>query len=118
VEQATSAGRAHDAADLITTLGWSRRVTDRISVGAESIGQDLEGFWDPSEADGGAKLLVGPSFLVQSKRGDWMASVVAGPVAHRPSVTPSPALSGAGVSDGQTHLGMFVSATWVLFAHR
>ena len=117
VEQATTSPRAHDAADVITSLGWSRRVTDRLSVGAEGIGQDLEGFWDPTEADGGAKLLVGPSFHVQSRRGDWGASVVAGPVIHRPS-TSAPALSSAGVSDGHTHLGMFVSATWVPFVHR
>ena len=55
VEQVMSSPRAHDAADVITSLGWSRRVTDRLSVGAEGIGQDLEGFWDPTEADGGAK---------------------------------------------------------------
>src|SRR5262245_26275749 len=46
-----------DAADVVTTVGWSRRVGDRFSAGVESIGQDLEGLWDPAEADGGARLL-------------------------------------------------------------
>ena len=68
----------------ITSLGWSRRIDNRISVGVESIGQDLEGLWNPAEADGGAKLLVGPSFHAYSKGGDWSTSVIAGPVVRTP----------------------------------
>jgi hypothetical protein len=64
--RAGSSPLRRDAADVVTSLGWSRRIGDRISVGVEGIGQDLEGFWNPAEVDGGAKLLVGPSVHVQS----------------------------------------------------
>ena len=106
LERATSSPRLHDAADVITTLGWSRAVSDRVSLGVESIGQDLEGLWNPAEADGGARLLVGPSIQAQSKHGAWTARFTAGPVAHRqPGTSPHP-------------FGVFASATWIPALHR
>lgn len=112
VERAMASPVKRDAADVVTSLGWSRRLGDRLSLGAESIGQDLEGFWNPAEADGGAKLLVGPSLHVQSPRGRWTASVTAGPVVQRRSTTPFPAGQVTTAHDGGRHFGMFVSATW------
>ena len=48
-----------DAVDLITTLGWARKFARGWSLGVEAVGEDLEGFWDPMEAEGGARILVG-----------------------------------------------------------
>jgi hypothetical protein len=102
----------------VTSLGWSRRIGDRISLGVEGIGQDLEGLWSPAEAEGGAKLLVGPSFHVQSKGGDWAAGVTAGPVIHAPSAASPSRVSAATYPDGGRHFGLFASATWVPSLHR
>jgi hypothetical protein len=46
-----------DAVDLITSVGWSRRLSHCVSLGVEAIGEDLEGFWESEEAEGGARLL-------------------------------------------------------------
>ncbi len=101
-----------DAADLVTTLGWSRRVSDRFSLGVESIGQDLEGLWDPSEVDGGTRLVIGASLQVQSKHRTWTASLTAGPVLHqtgRPALESTNSFSPA----GGHHFAIFASANWV-----
>lgn len=50
-----------DAADLSLTLGASVRVTPWWRQGVEVGGEDLEGFWEEEEAEGGAKLLFGPT---------------------------------------------------------
>jgi hypothetical protein len=113
MERAVSSPLRHDAADVVTTLGWSRRLGDRISLGVEGIGQDLEGLWNPAEVDGGAKLLVGPSLHVQSKRGDWAASLTAGPVVHPSSVASPSDVPAATYSHGGRHFGIFASASWV-----
>jgi hypothetical protein len=99
LERAGPSPIAHDTADLVTTVGWSRRIRDGISVGAEGIGQDLEGFWNPKEADGGAKLLVGPSLQARSANGAWAAGVTVGAVFHSVS--------------GASHVGFFASASWI-----
>ena len=80
LEHAMTSVVRHDAADVVTSVGWSHRIGDRFAMGVEGIGQDLEGFWDPTEAEGGAKLLVGPSLHVRSRSGHWTASATAGPV--------------------------------------
>jgi hypothetical protein len=113
MERAVSSPLRHDAADVVTTLGWSRPIGDRVSVGVEGIGQDLEGLWNPAEVDGGAKLLVGPSLHVQSKRGDWAAGLTAGPVVHAPSVASPPDVQAAMYPHGGRHFGIFASASWV-----
>ncbi|TNF24438.1 MAG: hypothetical protein EP329_24925 [Deltaproteobacteria bacterium] len=50
-----------DAADLSLTFGASYRVTPWWRQGIEVGGEDLEGFWEEEEAEGGAKLLLGPT---------------------------------------------------------
>jgi hypothetical protein len=113
MERAVSSPIRHDAADVVTSVGWSRRVGDRISLGVEGIGQDLEGLWNPAEVDGGAKLLVGPSLHAQSKSGDWAASLTAGPVVHAPSVAAPTDFTAATFPGGGRHFGIFASASWV-----
>ena len=93
LEHAMTSGIRRDAADVVTSVGWSHRIGNRIAIGVEGIGQDLEGFWDPTEAEGGAKLLVGPSLHVRSRSGHWSASATAGPVLRSQSTT-SPDLPG------------------------
>lgn len=69
-----------DAVDVISSLGWVRPVTSALSLGVEAIGEDLEGFWEADEAEGGARLLVGPSLQLRGAR--WRFTVGGGPVFH------------------------------------
>lgn len=69
-----------DPVDLVTTVGWTRPVTPSVWLGAEGIGEDLEGFWDPNEAEGGARLLIGPSVRVAPPSRQWSLALTGGPV--------------------------------------
>ena len=71
-----------DAVDLISSVGWARRLGSAVSLGVEGIGEDLEGFWDPTEAEGGARLLVGPSLHVSPAGRKWQLSIAGGPMFH------------------------------------
>lgn len=59
LEKAFSSER--DGIDLMTTLGCAYRLSEQFQIGIEAVGQDLEGFWDEEEAEGGATLFAGPS---------------------------------------------------------
>src|SRR4029077_19366639 len=110
MERAASSPVRRDAADVVASIGWSRRIVDRLALGVEGVGQDLEGFWDAAEADGGAKLLVGPSLHLRSRNGDWSASAVAGPVLRSP-LTATPKSFGATHDAVGNHFGIFASAS-------
>jgi hypothetical protein len=112
VERALSSPEKHDAADVVTSFGWSQRVGHRFSVGLEGIGQDLEGLWDPAEADGGARLLIGPSLHARSRTGNWGASFVAGPVVQTASTALASAPPGAAPPSQGHHFAVFASGTW------
>jgi hypothetical protein len=71
-----------DALDVITSAGWARKFGPSVSLGAEAIGEDLEGFWEAAEAEGGARLLVGPSLHIAPPGRKWQLSVVGGPTIH------------------------------------
>jgi len=71
-----------DPVDLITSVGWARRVTPTVSLGIEALGEDLEGFWEPEEAEGGARMLVGPSLHVAPPGHKWHLSLAGGPTFH------------------------------------
>jgi hypothetical protein len=71
-----------DAVDLITTFGVSRRLWPAFSAGVELIGEDLEGFWEPNEAEGGARLLIGPSIRIAPPTKRWQVAVAGGPLLH------------------------------------
>jgi hypothetical protein len=75
-----------DSLDLITTVGWARRLTPSVALGVEGLGEDLEGFWDPTEAEGGARILVGPSLHVAPRGHKWQMTATGGPIFH-PSST-------------------------------
>jgi hypothetical protein len=76
------AALGRDALDLITTVGVSRRLFPAVYAGAELIGEDLEGFWEADEAEGGARVLIGPSLRIAPTTKRWQVSVAGGPVIH------------------------------------
>ena len=78
---------SRDAVDLISSIGWARRIGTATSIGVEGIGEDLEGFWDPTEAEGGARFLIGPSFHVSPSGRKWQLSIAGGPMFH-PATSP------------------------------
>jgi hypothetical protein len=49
-----------DAVDLLTSIGTSYSIRSKWRAGVEAVGEDLEGFFEKDEAEGGAKLLVSP----------------------------------------------------------
>jgi hypothetical protein len=69
-----------DAVDIITSIGFHHRIFGGLYGGFETVGEDLEGFWDQEEAEGGAKLLVGPSLNMTTKDSKMSFSVSGGPV--------------------------------------
>lgn len=52
---------ARDGVDMVTMIGVSRQMHKWFRGGVELIAEDMEGFWDKEEAEGGAKMLIGPS---------------------------------------------------------
>ena len=66
-----------DAVDVMLTAGMSMRVVNWLRLGVEYVGQDFEGTFDPEEAEGGARHLVGPTVAL-TFMGDRL-SIVGGP---------------------------------------
>jgi hypothetical protein len=71
-----------DALDLITSVGWARKLSHGVSLGVEAIGEDLEGFWETEEAEGGARLLAGPSLHIAPNGQRWQLIATGGPLFH------------------------------------
>jgi hypothetical protein len=71
-----------DAIDLAFTAGWSRRLSPLVALGVEEVAEDLEGFWDPREAEGGARILVGPSVHFTPSGRAWQLTATGGPAFH------------------------------------
>lgn len=69
-----------DAVDVITSVGFHYNLTGSLFAGFEAIGEDLEGFWNPEEAEGGAKLMVGPSMNLAPQKSRFSFSLSGGPV--------------------------------------
>lgn len=82
-----------DALDIITTLGVMHDVRPSVRLGVESVAEDLEGFFEADEAEGGAKLMVGPSIGLGPRAARWTLQVTAGPVFR---LTQSTAAVGSG----------------------
>jgi hypothetical protein len=80
LERPLGAGR--DGVDVITTLGWLRRLGRAFGLGLEAVGEDLEGLWEPNEAEGGAKLFVGPSLHLSPVGRRFHASLAGGPILY------------------------------------
>jgi hypothetical protein len=69
-----------DAVDLITTVGAGRKLGSAVTMSIEAVGQDLEGFWDPEEKDGGARLMAGPSIAIAPPAARWQLTLGGGPI--------------------------------------
>jgi hypothetical protein len=80
LEHAFAPGR--DLVDVIVSAGWARKMGASATLGVEALGEDLEGFWDPTEAEGGSRLIVGPSIHVAPAGHKWQVSTVGGPLFH------------------------------------
>jgi hypothetical protein len=80
IEKPFASGR--DAVDLITTLGWLQSVGHGLRLGVEAVGEDLEGFWEADEAEGGAKLYAGPALHWTAPAGRLWLSAGGGPIVY------------------------------------
>ena len=80
VQKPFATGR--DAIDVITSFGWAARVTSSLAIGVEAIGEDVEGFWNAQEAEGGSRILLGPSMHVAPSGRNWQLSLAGGPTFH------------------------------------
>jgi hypothetical protein len=72
--------RNRDQIDVISSVGFHYNLLGRLYGGFEAVGEDLEGFWDKEEAEGGAKLLIGPSLNMTTNNSRISFSVSGGPV--------------------------------------
>lgn len=69
-----------DKIDLITSIGAQYCLSKGFYGGIEAVGEDLEGLWDKEEAEGGAKILIGPSLNLTPLKSKFSFSVSGGPV--------------------------------------
>lgn len=109
IEKAFSSSR--DGIDLVSSFGYQHRFGKAFFAGVELMGQDLEGFWETDEAEGGAKLMVGPSLNYAPINSRFSFSLAGGPVfyATHSSVLNSGAIRDIGSSAAQN--GYSVKAT-------
>jgi hypothetical protein len=89
-ERAFAKGR--DGLDVVTTVGWLRQAGSVVRLGVEAVGEDLEGLWDREEAEGGAKVFLGPSVHLMAPGRPWSLSLCGGPILY---ASRSPRASGA-----------------------
>jgi hypothetical protein len=87
---------SRDGIDLVTSFGYQHRISGPVFAGFEIMGQDLEGFWETDEAEGGAKLLIGPSINVAPANSRFSLSFSGGPVFY---ATHSTAIASGAIRD-------------------
>lgn len=82
--------RNRDAVDAILSFGLSYAVLRDARLGIEAVSEDLEAFWETEEAEGGARLVVGPTLVVELADQRLNLGLHAGAgVAYLPRPTPS-----------------------------
>ena len=86
--------KSRDKLDFISSFGYQHRVSSVLYLGFEALGQDLEGFWEKDEAEGGAKVMIGPSINLEPNHSKLSFSISGGPVfyATHSQVIPSEAI--------------------------
>jgi len=87
-EKAFDADR--DGLDIISSIGVHKRIAGNFYGGIEAVGQDLEGFWETEEAEGGARLLVGPSLNFVPTSSRFSFSLCGGPIIYATRSNPAP----------------------------
>lgn len=98
-----------DALDVAFTSGWCRTIGSGVALGVEEVAEDLEGFWDPNEAEGGARILVGPSFHLAPRGRAWQFTATGGPAFH-PAPTGRISNAFRELAPGSTRVGYAVRA--------
>jgi hypothetical protein len=84
-----------------------------LRAGVEAIGEDLEGFWEADEAEGGARVLVGPSLHVAPPNQRWQVGIAGGPMFHATrSGRSSPATRGLPSSSSDRGYALRLSMTY------
>jgi len=78
-----------DGVDVISSIGIHRQISGELFGGIEAVGQDLEGFWETDEAEGGARLLVGPSLNFAPVSSRFSFTVCGGPIIYATRSTPA-----------------------------
>jgi len=68
-----------DAVDALTSIGMGLRLTPKMDAGLEMLGEDLEALWDADEAEGGARMMIGPSLHYRAG-GRLEANLAGGPI--------------------------------------
>lgn len=71
-----------DDIDVISSIGIHRQVSGSLFAGIEAVGQDLEGFWETDEAEGGAKVLIGPSLNYVPPASRFSFTLCGGPMIY------------------------------------
>ncbi len=71
-----------DDLDVISSLGVHRQIKGAFFGGFEVVGQDLEGFWEKDEAEGGARLLIGPSLNYVPFASRFSFTLCGGPIIY------------------------------------
>ena len=85
-----------DAVDLMLTGGMSLRLWSWLRLGVEYVGQDLEATFDPEEAEGGARHLIGPTIAL-ALAGDQL-SIVGGPAFEIGGLNPGAVMARVAIS--------------------
>jgi len=75
VEHIFETGR--DPVDWMVTAGMSMRILNWLRLGVEYVGQDFEGEFDPDEAEGGPRHIIGPTMALTFM--NERLSIVGGP---------------------------------------
>ncbi len=101
-----------DDIDLMTSIGISHSFSNMVQIGVEAVGQDLEGFWTPDEAEGGAVIFVGPSANILFPGTGCNLIIGGGPIIH---ATYSPLSSSAYRELPDTRANGFVIRTMLCF---
>lgn len=78
-----------DGLDIISSIGVHRQISGAVFGGIEAVGQDLEGFWETDEAEGGARLLVGPSLNFAPVTSRFSFTLCGGPIIYATRSTPA-----------------------------
>jgi hypothetical protein len=85
-----------DSVDVMLTAGMSMRVLNWLRLGVEYVGQDLEGEFDPEEAEGGPRHLIGPTVAL-TFAGERL-SIVGGPAFQIGGLNPGTVMARAAIS--------------------
>jgi hypothetical protein len=78
-----------DGLDIISSIGIHRQINGSLFGGVEAIGQDIEGLWQTDEAEGGARLLIGPSLNFAPATSRFSFTLCGGPIIYATRSAPA-----------------------------